>query len=485
VCRMCRMFPYKLFGSWISVLILGLLVFSSSGAGTQEGRWQGAPVDFSQGHLRVSADGHHLQFANGNGFFFLGDTAWEMFHRLKRAEMETYLEDRRSKGFTVIQAVVLAEFDGLTQANAEGNLPLVGSDPEHPNEKYFELVDYAVRTARTKGMYVGMLPTWGDKMGPVLLGKGPVIFNEKNAYAYGLFLGRRYAKDANVIWILGGDRMPTEHELVWRAMAKGLRAGDKGRHLITYHPGGGKSSSDGFANADSPLDFNMMQSGHGSRHFANYAMIEKDYALKPLKPTVDGEARYEDHPVIFKAENGWFIDADSREAAYWAVFAGSAGFTYGCHDIWQFLDTSRNQPVTFARTPWQQALNFPGSMQMLYLRRLMESHDFLRLVPAQEMVVAAEELPESGELLHVAALKHSDGRVALIYVPAGVLQVTVDMNSVAGGDVTSRWFDPTTGRSFPAVAMQEEAPGTFRLPMPAPGNGHDWVLVMEAVLHKK
>ena len=481
--RMGRMFPCKRFAIWNVLLILALLIFCARGARAEEGRWQGAPVDFSQGDLRVSADGHHLQFANGKGFFFLGDTAWEMFHRLKRAEMENYLEDRRSKGFTVIQAVVLAEFDGLTQPNAEGNLPLAGSDPAHPNERYFELVDYGVRTARAKGMFVGMLPTWGDKMGPVLWGKGPMIFNEKNAYAYGLFLGRRYAKDANVIWILGGDRMPTEHEQVWRAMAKGLREGDKGRHLITYHPGGGKSSSDGFTNADSPLDFNMMQSGHGSRHFANYAMVEKDYALRPVKPTVDGEARYEDHPVNFKPENGWFTDADTREAAYWAVFAGSAGFTYGCHDIWQFLDTSRNKPVTFARTPWQQAMNFPGSLQMLYLRRLMESHDFLRLVPAQEMIVAAEKLPDSAELLHVAALKDGNGRTALIYVPAGVLQVTVDVEQFGGGKST--WFDPTTGKSLPAVAARQGTQGTFRLPMAAPGEGHDWVLVVEADLPRK
>ena len=127
---------------------------------------------------------------------------------------------------------------------------------------------------------------------------------------------------------------------------------------------------------------------------------------------------------------------------------------------------------------------------MLYLRRLMESHDFLRLVPAQEMIVAAEKLPDSAGLLHVAALKHSDGRVALIYVPAGVLQVTVDVGQLAGGQATSTWFDPTSGKSLPAVAMQQEekqqgAHKTFRLPMAAPGEGHDWVLVVEAALHKK
>jgi hypothetical protein len=45
-------------------------------------------------------------------FFWLGDTAWELFHRLTREEAERYLENRRAKRFTVIQAVALAELDG-------------------------------------------------------------------------------------------------------------------------------------------------------------------------------------------------------------------------------------------------------------------------------------------------------------------------------------------------------------------------------------
>jgi hypothetical protein len=56
--------------------------------------------------------------ADGRPFFWLGDTAWELFHRLNREEATRYLEDRASKGFTVIQAVALAELDGLNTPNA-------------------------------------------------------------------------------------------------------------------------------------------------------------------------------------------------------------------------------------------------------------------------------------------------------------------------------------------------------------------------------
>ena len=56
--------------------------------------------------------GRYLQYADGRPFFYLGDTAWELFHRTTREEARLYLEDRARKGFTVIQAVCLAERDG-------------------------------------------------------------------------------------------------------------------------------------------------------------------------------------------------------------------------------------------------------------------------------------------------------------------------------------------------------------------------------------
>ena len=55
------------------------------------------------GKLQVSSNGHYLIHEDGTPFFWLGDTGWEMLHRLSREEIETYLENRRSKGFNVIR----------------------------------------------------------------------------------------------------------------------------------------------------------------------------------------------------------------------------------------------------------------------------------------------------------------------------------------------------------------------------------------------
>ncbi|MGD0577627.1 MAG: DUF4038 domain-containing protein, partial [Bryobacteraceae bacterium] len=234
-------------------------------------------ADFRHGDLKVSENRRFLVYADGTPFFYLGDTAWELFHRLTREESDRYLENRRQKAFTVIQAVALAEFEGLAAANTDGDRPLLDNDPANPNEAYFRHVDDVVDLARAKDLFIGMLPTWGDKV-VKMWGQGPVIFNPTNARAYGLFLGRRYRDRPNIIWILGGDRPADGFVPVWREMAAGLREGDGGRHLITYHPSGDSSSSKWLHN-EPWLDFNMLQSSHAQRDKANYLMIAHDYNL--------------------------------------------------------------------------------------------------------------------------------------------------------------------------------------------------------------
>lgn len=142
-------------------------------------------------HLQVSTNRHFLVDGQGRPFFWLGDTAWELFHRLTREETELYLDNRRRKGLNLVQAVALAEFEGLTVPNAYGELPLHQQDPRQPNEAYFAHVDWAIAAAAARGLVVGLLPTWGDKVNK-MWGAGPVVFDEASARDYGAWLGRRY-----------------------------------------------------------------------------------------------------------------------------------------------------------------------------------------------------------------------------------------------------------------------------------------------------
>ncbi|RYE38320.1 MAG: DUF4038 domain-containing protein, partial [Sphingobacteriales bacterium] len=180
----------------------------------------------SFGQLKVSADQRFLETKKGMPFFWLGDTAWELFHRLSREEADLYLSDRAKKGFTVIQAVVLAELSGLDTPNYYGNRPVFDNDPLKPNEAYFKHVDYIVNKASKLGLIIAMVPSWGDKWNKAW-GVGPEIFTPTNAGPFGEYLGRRY-KNKPLIWVMGGDRNieNAEDSEIIRAMAVGIKKGD-------------------------------------------------------------------------------------------------------------------------------------------------------------------------------------------------------------------------------------------------------------------
>lgn len=433
-----------------------------------------AGISASIGRLKISENNRYLVYADGTPFFYLGDTGWELFHRLTLKEAEKYLENRRQKGFTVIQAVILAELDGLYTPNRNGDKPLQSNDPEKPNEKYFLFVDSVIRLAATKGIYIGLLPTWGDKVDRAGWGKGPIIFTPENAFIYGKYLGNRYRDFQNIIWINGGDRSggrssdgKYDNFPVWDALGKGIKSADP-NHLMTFHPWGETGSSAWFHNS-SWLDFNMCQTGHGQRSFAIYRMIEKDYALTPVKPCMDGEPRYEDHPINWQPDSlGWFNEMHVRQAAYWNLFSGAHGHTYGCHPVWQMAAPGRDF-IGYARNYWYEVLDLPGAWQMLHVRRLIESRPMLSRVPFPEIV-----LNPGDEYSRIVATR-GEGYV-MVYTPLGN-PVELDRKLLQAESYIAWWFDPRSGKSVRIGERTRSDAGSFMAPSRGPG--FDWILVLD------
>jgi hypothetical protein len=353
--------------------------------------------------LRVSDNRRFLVTVDGKPFFWLGDTAWELFHRLDRAEVELYLTDRAAKGFTVIQAVALAELDGLGEPNRRGDRPLVADDPARPDVKpgpandYWDFVDEVIDLAATKGLRIGFLPTWGKYVtSSAFDGTVDGIFNATNAMTYGRFLGRRYRDRSNLIWILGGDKAPSTPDAVavWRALARGVTEGVAGGNddavLMTYHTAGPGHVSD-FLHDEPWLDFTSVQSSHGDL-VESWRFIEKHWARQPIKPVIDLESSYPDAliPAAWLPESLRAAhrstqpsnDDHARRAAYWAVFAGASGHTYGHNSIWQMYAPPR-KPILSPRLTWKEALDAPSARQMGYLRGLIESRPFLSQAPTR------------------------------------------------------------------------------------------------------
>ncbi len=426
--------------------------------------------------LRVSDNRRFLQQSDGTPFFYLGDTAWELFHRLSYAEADHYLTDRAAKGFIVIQCVALAELDGIKTPNANGDTPFVGDDPTRPNEAYWQHVDRVIARTAELGMVAGVLPTWGDKWNKAW-GAGPELFTPENAHTYGQFLGERYKDAPALLWILGGDRAIENdtHRAIIRAMAAGVAAGDGGAHLQTLHPQGQQTSSTHFHN-DDWLAFNMYQTGH-TWDRDNFNSVAADYALTPVKPCLDSEPGYEDHPNGWKPETGYLDDYECRKWLWWGVLAGACGHTYGCHPIWQFYDKEKHKPVGFVRNDWQTALHFPGSDQMHHAKDLLLARPYFSRIPDQSLIVSDTHDGKLVRTHHIQASRDENGTYAIVYSASGQ-PFTVDMTKLSG-TAKAAWFDPRNGDSkpfgeFPNTGTQEFMP-------PGNGRGSDWVLTLDTV----
>ena len=423
------------------------------------------PAQFS-----ISAN-HRYLLKDGKPFFWLGDTGWELFHRLSKEEADRYLKCRSEQGFTVIQAVVLAELDGLHTPNANGDTPLLNDDPTKPNEVYFKQVDYVIDKAADYHLNIGLLPTWGDKVNRSTWGVGPEIFTIQNAKTYGNWIGNRYKNKTNIIWILGGDRNPRnkQDEDIWRAMAAGIMDATNGKAIISFHPNPCDSGSATWFHQDDWLAFNMFQNGH-CRDNDVYNKIQTAYNLQPTKPVMDAEPIYEDHPVCFNAKDlGISSPYDVRKYAYLDLFAGAHGHTYGCHDIWQMY-SPEHEAVNGPHFYWYDALELPGANQMQYVRRLMESHPVLERVPDQTLIQENNYVPAE----RIQATRGND--YAFVYTAAGK-PFTVVMGKITGNTLHAYWYDPRNGTTT-NIGMVENK-GTKKFLPPSTGYGHDWVLVLD------
>lgn len=419
--------------------------------------------------LKVSSNNRYL-LRNGKPFFWLGDTAWELFHKLDLRQSDHYLQHRAEQGFTVIQAVILAEFDGLGTPNANGDVPFIKNDPGKPNEAYFKHVDAVIEKADAYGLVIGLLPTWGDKIWKGSWGKGPEIFNPQNAYAYGKWIGKRYRTRKNIVWILGGDRNPQNdlHIEIWRRMAAGIKESAPAA-VITFHPQPCPNGSATWFHKDEWLSFNMFQNGH-CRNNPVYDRIQAVYNMTPVKPVLDGEPLYEDHPVCFNAkELGTSSAYDVRQYAYLELFAGAFGHTYGCHDIWQFYMPG-HEPKNDPHVYWEQAMDLPGARQMKHLRKLMEASSIEDRLPDQSLILENNLTPAE----RIQATRGKD--YAYVYTCAGK-PFTVNMGKISGRMLQAGWFDPRNGE-FKAIEKVRNT-GQHNFTPPRSGYGQDWVLILQ------
>ncbi|WP_207492338.1 glycoside hydrolase family 140 protein [Aridibaculum aurantiacum] len=443
-----------------------------------------AQVGNSMG-LKISPDKRFFTDKEGKPFFWLGDTGWLLFSKLDRKEAEKYLEDRRAKGYNVIQAMVLHT---VAAKNVYGDSALVrksvakpvtpaGNNPAVEAEyDYWDHIDYMVDLAAQKGLYMALVPIWGSNVKA-----GSVSRDEARSYAQ--FLAERYKQKPNIIWLNGGDIHGTDSMATWKIIGETLRKHDP-NHLITFHPFGRTTSSQWFHNEEW-LDFNMYQSGHRSYDLDtsrkewrfgpdNYKFTNMDYNLKPTKPTLDGEPSYELIPYgLHDTTKPYWNANDMRRYAYWSVFAGAAGHTYGHNSVMQMHKPTDKGSAYGSKKYWDAALNDSGAAQMVHVKNLILSKPYFDRVPDQSLIAGKQ-----GEKYdYLLATRGKD--YAFIYTYTGK-NFKVNMGKVNGDKVKASWYNPKNGQSTLLKTVSNKGTRKFN-PPGKPAEGNDWVLVLESL----
>lgn len=430
------------------------------------------------GRLTVSENGHYLK--NGDRpFFWLGDTAWLLFHQLTLEETRRYFKNRLEKGYTMI----LSDFThGAGQKNRLGESALVDGDFAHPDTSghYWDHIDEVISLAEEMGLYMGILPAWGSAT------VKPGTLNMDNVDAYVEFVAERYGKYKNLVWIVGGDVRGDAGEAVFNRMGTLLKEKNPDR-LVGFHPFGRTSSTEWFCNQDW-LDFHMFQSGHRRYDQValnawddnvpkedwfgedNWKYVFRDRLRDPNKPTIDGEPSYE-HILqgLHDESQPYWQPCDVRRYAYWAVFAGAFGHTYGDNSIMQFYADPSHKGAFGVKDTWEEALHHPGSGQMTHLMSLMTGVDYQAGAAADELVIRGQG--EKYERKAVFA-----GKDFLLCYDYNGSEFTLNLSAYRDQVMEAYWFDPESG----IYSYIEEVAGKDEYTAkPAKKADSDWVLALK------
>lgn len=411
--------------------------------------------------LKASQNQRYTVDSAGVPFLITGDAAWSLIVQLKREDAELYLLDRKTRGFNAILVNLIEHyFASNPPANAYGDAPfLVSGKFDMPNEAYFAYVDWVIARASALGLVVFLAPCYsGIGQGREGWYRDMEAAGAEKMYAYGQFVGARYSRFRNVIWVVNGDTNPPDLNLV-RAVAKGIHDSDPDA-LITSHNAGGTAGVD-LWKGEAWLTLNNVFT-----YDPIFPDARKQYRRKPTLPFFLMESHYENGPGVSTLR--------LRGQTYQALLSGASGQIFGNFPIWYF-DGVGKYP---APPGWKKALDSQGARSITQLSDLFSRLQWQDLVPDIDNEFLTGGIG-NGQLRAVAA-RSPDGLTALVYVPED-RSVTLAMGQLEGKQVRAIWWDPVDGRAFeasdsPIRAGKRES---FRLSTKNSGGDGDWILILK------
>ncbi len=410
---------------------------------------------YRNGNLGIADNPRFFAHENGEPFFWLADTAWEIVWKSRLAEMKSYISDRKRKGFTALQIVCMSHqvfTRGVGVINRNNEPYFLDNNYLRLNPRYFQYLDTLVQMANDSGMVAVLVPLWAymNELHPSIWVSNQL--NREQSLNAARYIGARYAGN-HVAWIMAGDNSyttPAQKEF-WNTFARTIHQSSGRRHISTIHPLAWSASFDYFPQTTDWLDFNMYQSSHVAEERYTWEAGMRGAALTPTKPNLNGEAVYEDifnnlwEPGDTVFRNTFRIRPEHvRRASYESMFSGAqAGITYGGNGIWQW--NTREIPGSHQpRFTVDSAWNFIGSTQMAYLKSFMVALPWYRMSPYTQVQYRNGRVPGDPQA-RVWSMIRNDNELLVCYVPKPE-PIRVDFPSIKATFVTVQWWSPSTNQ---------------------------------------
>ncbi len=335
--------------------------------------------------------------------------------------------------------------------------------------KFFRALDGMVAAVSETGLVAALVVLWSNQSGD----PGQSL-SEEDRFLLARYIVARYGAYP-VVWFLGGDGdYRGEKAEFWKTLGREVLMGGENR-LSGMHPCGLITVADEFRQ-EPWFHFVGFQSGHGDGSDTVRWLVEgppaQEWKSSPARPVLDLEPRYEGH-LSYQGRTPW--DARGvRNGLYWNLLnSPTAGVTYGHHGIWPWCEkreTPLNHEGSGEAPPWYEAMESPGALSILPLRRIMEEARWTELFPCPELL--AEQPGREDPTRFIAAAATSDWGNALVYLPqGGAVQLKP---GILASDCQGRWIHPDSGKAGEPFTLEGG-----ETEVTAPDEKGDWILLLK------
>jgi hypothetical protein len=451
---------------------------------------------------RLQVDTHnprHFSDTLGNPLLLIGDSPQNLPQKLTISQMRTYFADCKSKGINLCWVCI----DGqptdraieMAPIDKKGNPEFIpGGTPKNwdisrLNPQYFsQTIDSILILAENYGIYINLMPMSQCYWSP----ENITANSPQKCFNYGVWIGNRYKKQRNMLWIFGNDNLDSSRQC---PIARGiLSTGDN--HLMSIHVYNPKVWG-----PDPHNDANG-QSGNFFKHLPNSTMgwvtynslysdmevfnqthfIYNEYMKPDIMPILMTEGPYQK-----LGDYKWQVATNQVERGlnYRVALGGEFGgaYTYGCDWL--------QQPTI----PWDKYLNLGSRPHIKFFSDLFKNRPWWNLKPDwSHTFLTATTLAGGSDIKNnnytMAAYDAANGKLGIVYCTT-MQTVTINLSRISE-PANVRWYDPTTGNysNISGSPFANNASYQFTTPSIARSEintdnstetSNDWVLVVEAI----